>query len=129
MGHKDDPFILASQANQLFYVDDSMESRWSIALSAEPRIISPDNDQDEVETLEELNTTNNELVEIDDSEGLIGLYARKDIDDVWIDNNWVRILQVFFNIKFVFFSIYLGCIITYFLIFAIIEVILLLIFL
>ena len=34
--------------------------------------MSPDNDQDEVEILEELNTTNKELVEIDDSEDLIG---------------------------------------------------------
>ena len=32
--NKDNPFILASQANQVFYVDDSMESGWSIALSA-----------------------------------------------------------------------------------------------
>ena len=26
VGHKDDPFILASQANQMFYLDDPMES-------------------------------------------------------------------------------------------------------
>ena len=31
VGHEDDPFILASQANQVFYVDDPMERGWSIA--------------------------------------------------------------------------------------------------
>ena len=87
MEHKDDHFILASQANQVFYVDDPMENGRSIALLVEPRNISPDNDQDEVEKLEELNRTNKELVEIDDSEGLTGSYARKDIDGVWIENN------------------------------------------
>ena len=70
----------------MLYVDDPMESGWSITLSVEPRNISPDNGQDEVETLKQLNTTNKELVEIDDSEGLIGSYARKDVDGVWIDN-------------------------------------------
>ena len=64
-----------------------MKSGQSIALSAKPRKISHDNDQGEVETIDELNTTNKELVEIDDSEGLIGSYARKDIDGVWIKNN------------------------------------------
>ena len=42
--HKDDPFILAFQANQVFYVDDLMESGWSIAISAERWNIYPDND-------------------------------------------------------------------------------------
>ena len=82
VGYKDDPFIWAFQMNQVFYVDDPMESGWSIAFLAKPRNISPNNDQDEVETLEELNTTNIELVEIDYSEGPIGSYARKDIDGV-----------------------------------------------
>ena len=54
--------MLAFQANQVFYVDDPMESGWSIVLSTEPRNIYPDNDQDEVETLEKLNTTTKEFV-------------------------------------------------------------------
>ena len=64
-----------------------MENGWSIALSTKQRKISSDNDQDQVETLEELNITNKELVEIYDSEGLIGSYTRKDIDSVWIDSS------------------------------------------
>ena len=62
-----------------------MESGWFIALSTEPRNISFDNDQDEVEKLEELNKTNKELVEIYYLEGLIGSYTHKDIDGVWIE--------------------------------------------
>ena len=76
---------MASQANQLFYVDDLMESGWSIALSAKPINIYPDNDQDEVETLEQLNITTKEFLKFDDSESLIGSYVHKDIDGVWID--------------------------------------------
>ena len=64
-----------------------MESGWSIAFLVELRNISSDNDQNEVETLEELNTTNTYLVEIDDSEGLIESYTCKDIDGVGVENN------------------------------------------
>ena len=86
MRHKDDPFILDYKANQVFYVDDPIESGWSIALLAEPRNIRPNNDQDKVEAFEQLNTTTKELAEIDDSEGLTGSYAHKDVDGVWIEN-------------------------------------------
>ncbi|KAL6276904.1 hypothetical protein ACE6H2_020505 [Prunus campanulata] len=34
MGHKSDSFILASQAKQVFYVPDQLDSRWSIVLSS-----------------------------------------------------------------------------------------------
>ena len=85
--HKDDHFILVSQANQVFYVDDPMESEGAIARSAERRNISIDNDQDKVETLKQLNATNKEFVEINDSKGLIGLYTHKDINGVWIESN------------------------------------------
>ena len=33
VGHKNDNFILVFQANQFFYVDDPMESGWSLVLS------------------------------------------------------------------------------------------------
>ena len=52
MRHKDDHFLLASTINQVFYVDNPMESGWFTTLLAEPRNISPNNDQDKVETLE-----------------------------------------------------------------------------
>ncbi|RVW70445.1 hypothetical protein CK203_058330 [Vitis vinifera] len=33
MAHKSDPFILASQAKQVFYVQDELDPRWSVVLS------------------------------------------------------------------------------------------------
>ena len=33
MAYKSDSFILTSQAKQVFYVQDQLESRWSIVLS------------------------------------------------------------------------------------------------
>ena len=30
LGHKSDPFILASQATQVFYVTDQLDKRWSV---------------------------------------------------------------------------------------------------
>ena len=34
VGYKDEPFILASQAKQVFFVTDPVDKRWSIVLSA-----------------------------------------------------------------------------------------------
>ena len=48
----------------MFYVDDPIESGRSIVLSVEPRNIYLDNNQDKVETLEQLNTTTKEFVKI-----------------------------------------------------------------
>ena len=36
-GHKQDPFILASQATQVFYVTDPADNRWSVVLSTKKR--------------------------------------------------------------------------------------------
>ncbi|RVW14936.1 hypothetical protein CK203_106764 [Vitis vinifera] len=35
--HKSDPFILASQAKQVFYVEDQLDPKWSIVLSIPPK--------------------------------------------------------------------------------------------
>ncbi|KAL6327920.1 hypothetical protein AAG906_027331 [Vitis piasezkii] len=37
IGHKSDPFILASQAKQVFYVEDQLDPKWSIVLSIPPK--------------------------------------------------------------------------------------------
>ncbi|RVW97578.1 hypothetical protein CK203_046481 [Vitis vinifera] len=37
MAHKSDPFILASQAKQVFYVQDQLDPRWSVVLSTPQR--------------------------------------------------------------------------------------------
>ncbi|KAL6350674.1 hypothetical protein AAG906_028127 [Vitis piasezkii] len=40
MAHKSDPFILASQAKQVFYVQDQLDPRWSVVLSTPQRDFS-----------------------------------------------------------------------------------------
>ena len=37
LGHKDDPFILASQARQVFYVKDQLDKKMSIVLMTPPK--------------------------------------------------------------------------------------------
>ncbi|RVW39643.1 hypothetical protein CK203_109990 [Vitis vinifera] len=37
IGHKSDPFTLASQAKQVFYVEDQLDPKWSIVLSIPPK--------------------------------------------------------------------------------------------
>ncbi|RVW62229.1 hypothetical protein CK203_061630 [Vitis vinifera] len=37
IGHKSNPFILASQAKQVFYVEDQLDPKWSIILSIPPK--------------------------------------------------------------------------------------------
>ncbi|POO03524.1 hypothetical protein TorRG33x02_007290, partial [Trema orientale] len=35
IGHKNDPFIMATQAKQVFYVNDPLDARWSIVLATQ----------------------------------------------------------------------------------------------
>ncbi|KAL8091984.1 hypothetical protein AgCh_034317 [Apium graveolens] len=48
-GHEDDPFILATQVKQVFYIRDPADVRWSIVLQGKRRIIGVDNVEDEEE--------------------------------------------------------------------------------
>ena len=45
-GHKNDPFILASQAKHVFYVEDQLDPRWSIVLEPSINIAKDDVDED-----------------------------------------------------------------------------------
>ncbi|PKA50793.1 hypothetical protein AXF42_Ash017672 [Apostasia shenzhenica] len=45
IGHKDDCFILANQAKQVFYVEDLSNPQWSVFLNHKPKfMIDEDND-------------------------------------------------------------------------------------
>ena len=55
LGHKDDPFILASQANPIFYVDDPINKHLSVVLSYDPTWIHTE-EYDEVKEIKELRT-------------------------------------------------------------------------
>ncbi|XP_026438539.1 uncharacterized protein LOC113337064 [Papaver somniferum] len=47
LGHKKDPFILAVQANQVFYVEDQGDPRWSVVTSCPLNDYIDDDDVDE----------------------------------------------------------------------------------
>ncbi|KAM1620830.1 hypothetical protein ACFXTN_017770 [Malus domestica] len=64
LGFKDDPFILASQALQAFYVEDTIEKDWHVVVRMQPR--------DLFDVLEDNNA-------LDD-------YAIADLDDCVLDN-------------------------------------------
>ena len=64
LGHKGDPFIMANQAKQVFYVEDPLDSNWSVMLSTQPRNIGNENDSDDY-VQEEHNIFAQTLVYID----------------------------------------------------------------
>ena len=56
VGYVDDPFILAKQATQVFYVTDPSDNRWSVVLSGKRRIVGVENvtDEEEYDQFEEI---------------------------------------------------------------------------
>ncbi|WOG92456.1 hypothetical protein DCAR_0311725 [Daucus carota subsp. sativus] len=88
-GHEDDPFIFATQVNQVFYVRDPADAKWSIVLQSKRRIVGIDNVEDEEEYNQfddnppfsigiQTSTIREDNVDIN--------YARSDHDEgVWID--------------------------------------------
>ena len=44
IGYKNEPFILAAQARQVYYVEDPSDSRWSVVLQGKTTGIPPDID-------------------------------------------------------------------------------------
>ena len=54
-GHKNDTFILASQAKQVFYITDPADKRWSVVLSVKPKILTGcDEENDTGENVDEV---------------------------------------------------------------------------
>lgn len=89
IGHKSDSFILASQAKQVFYVKDQLDSRWSIVLEP-PQRRYPRNGYDELNDCSfEQHGFDKVMPEVeptdvaDESELS---YARGDCEGTWIDN-------------------------------------------
>ena len=71
---------MENQARQLFYVEDLLDSNWSVMLSTQPRNIGNEDDSDNY-VLNEHNTCAQTLVDInafDTMEVTTGSYVRKD---------------------------------------------------
>lgn len=89
LAFKDDAFILASQATQVFYVRDPMDSQWSVVIPSPLREFSEcvDSSEDD-EPIVHLPCFLKELpANFDDAVGENEpIYVRDDCDGIWIDN-------------------------------------------
>jgi len=91
-GYKDEPFILASQAQQVFYVTDPADSKWSIVLLTNKIIV---NDIIDDQENEDLNVEDDPFCAIDmnagrgptpDDDDDDDLYRRDDHDEgLWVN--------------------------------------------
>ncbi|KAL0539437.1 hypothetical protein IC582_023649 [Cucumis melo] len=91
-GHKSDPFILASQVKQVFYVKDSSNLKWSVVLASPQRIVEKDFFEDEItdmlqetgygviQRMPNIDTPN----KINDTN--FSIYILDIIVSVWVDN-------------------------------------------
>ncbi|RVW72143.1 hypothetical protein CK203_057974 [Vitis vinifera] len=91
MAHKSDPFILASQAKQVFYVQDQLDPRWSVVLSTPERDFSfsaKDSDDFMDNSIEHhpLITTLAQVESFDTMDDSDVICIRGDYEGFWIDN-------------------------------------------
>lgn len=89
IGHKSDSFILASQAKQIFYVEDPSDSRWSIVLHPPKREYEDHINEDELGDIA-LNCSNSNHVPTtnasEEMEDDSSIYIRTDCDGIWVEN-------------------------------------------
>ncbi|KAL2903692.1 Odorant receptor 46a isoform A [Bienertia sinuspersici] len=84
IGQKEDPYILASQAKQVFYVTDPCDKRKSVAVTSKPRHVIDIND-DNISYEERF--TPSEVQNVDDSFDDAPTYIRRDHEEgIWDDN-------------------------------------------
>lgn len=85
VGYKDEPFILASQAEQVFYATDPADVKWSIVLLSN-KIIDHDNqDHEEPDDEDDPFSRTSELPDSDPTVDDV-LYMRDDHDEgIWIN--------------------------------------------
>lgn len=84
VSHKSDPFVLASQAKQVFYVPDQLKPNWSIVLASPERDYHhDDNDEELVDAFNSEPTLGKELPDIDIDENPSS-YIRADCEGTWI---------------------------------------------
>ena len=90
LGHKNDPFILASQARQVFYVKDQLDPKWWIVLSTPLKDYTNIDNVDEALVDKSRHVIDNVLPDIDsfdiddDSETS---YFRHDGQGLFVDTN------------------------------------------
>ena len=85
IGHKEDPFVLASQVKQVFYMTDPSDKRMSVVITPRSRIAIYDVDEDV--TFEEKTLTKFE----DDIDDTPSMYVREDHDEeIWVEEKSIE---------------------------------------
>ena len=87
--YKSDSFILASQAKQVFYVQDQLEPRWSIVLSQKD-FLHKEGVDDLIEVPAEHHPSISAIPKIysfDDMDDSQAICMREDSEGIWIENN------------------------------------------
>ncbi|KAA0065865.1 transposase [Cucumis melo var. makuwa] len=90
IGHKSDSFILATQAKQVFYVQDSANSEWSVVLTYPQRTIEEDFFEDEIgDMLQECGyETIKRMPNVDtpnETDDTNSTYIRHDCEGRWVE--------------------------------------------
>ena len=90
IGHKSDPFILATQAQQVFYVKDQVDPRWSIVLSRpKMEMFEIEDDENMVDNCMEHHPFANGMPDIksfDEVEDCDAICVRTDCEGTWVEN-------------------------------------------
>ncbi|KAA0060130.1 hypothetical protein E6C27_scaffold39G00500 [Cucumis melo var. makuwa] len=88
VGHKSDSFILASQAKQVFYVEDPSDVRWSVVLTPPQRDFKDRYNDDELgDTILRCEGIPNDMTDVylnNDLDENVSTYVRSDCEDTWI---------------------------------------------
>ncbi|KAL6347804.1 hypothetical protein AAG906_026333 [Vitis piasezkii] len=90
IGHKLDPFILASQAKQVFYVEDQLDPKWSIVLSIPPKDFNMEELDDFTDNCMEHHPFISSMPEIESFDAMDeseAIYMREDCEGIWIEKN------------------------------------------
>ncbi|KAL0552008.1 hypothetical protein IC582_011101 [Cucumis melo] len=88
VGHKSDSFILASQAKQVFYVEDPSDVRWSVVLTPPQRDFEDRYNDDELgDTILRCEGIPNDMPDVylnNDLDENVSMYVRSDCEGTWI---------------------------------------------
>ena len=87
LGHKSDPFILASQAKQVFFVTDPSDVKWSVVCHMPNRGFSNQINKDEVDNVMEVPAIIQEIPStslLNAANGDNVVYARDSNEGIWI---------------------------------------------
>lgn len=92
IGHKRDQFVVATQAKQVFYIEDPLDYRWFVVVLTRDRdYCSCDNDEELVDNSDDHQPFSRGLPDVETFDDLVGDIGtncmRDDCEDIWIDES------------------------------------------